>query len=174
MAQGAASPMRLARTSFGSVGLSTPLDARRSTVDCYDLSVVDSPAAHIVSMLPRLLVSSPSPFLASAAGRWSRFWQTSAAFLPQTILRPAALSLTIPGLIADIWDSVLRAVPKKKVSHMKRRHRQMAGKALKDVKSLSTCPACGQFKRAHVLCSHCVSGVYSWTRPEGFIWRNGR
>ncbi|KAL3459963.1 hypothetical protein BJX64DRAFT_264050 [Aspergillus heterothallicus] len=74
-------------------------------------------------------------------------------------LRPAAFALGIPAILADIWDSVLRAVPKKKTSHMKKRHRQMAGKALKDVKNLNTCPACGQIKRSHVLCQHCVGEI---------------
>lgn len=70
-----------------------------------------------------------------------------------------AISLNIPGLFADIWEGVLRAVPKKKTSHMKRRHRQLAGKALKDVKSINSCPACGQPKRAHHLCPSCVEGT---------------
>ncbi|EHA17722.1 hypothetical protein ASPNIDRAFT_138144, partial [Aspergillus niger ATCC 1015] len=74
-------------------------------------------------------------------------------------LKPAAISLNIPGIMEGLWDSVLRAVPKKKTSHMKKRHRQMAGKALKDVKSLSTCSGCGQVKRSHVLCPHCVESV---------------
>ncbi|CAI7592844.1 unnamed protein product [Penicillium pancosmium] len=65
------------------------------------------------------------------------------------------ISITIPPLLADLWESVLRAVPKKKTSHMKKRHRQMAGKALKDVQSLNKCPGCGQVKRAHLLCPHC-------------------
>lgn len=78
-----------------------------------------------------------------------------------TILKPVAISLSLPALLWDIWESVLRAVPKKKTSHMKKRHRQMAGKALKDVKSLNTCPGCGQIKRAHVLCPNCVKGMYS-------------
>ena len=69
------------------------------------------------------------------------------------------ISITIPPLLADLWESVLRAVPKKKTSHMKKRHRQMAGKALKDVQSLNKCPGCGQIKRAHVLCPHCVKGT---------------
>ncbi|OJJ38580.1 hypothetical protein ASPWEDRAFT_105493 [Aspergillus wentii DTO 134E9] len=102
----------------------------------------------------RVFSSWESP--SSAVGRWSRFFQNSAMLSPN-LLRPAALSLNIPGLLSDIWDSVLRAVPKKKTSHMKKRHRQMAGKALKDVKNLSTCSGCGQVKRAHVLCPHCVS-----------------
>ncbi|RDW76214.1 mitochondrial 54S ribosomal protein bL32m [Aspergillus mulundensis] len=79
-------------------------------------------------------------------------------FLSAT-LRPAAFSLNVPGILSDIWESVLRAVPKKKTSHMKKRHRQMAGKALKDVKNLNTCPACGQIKRSHVLCHHCVESI---------------
>ncbi|KAJ6150781.1 54S ribosomal protein L32 [Penicillium chermesinum] len=63
-----------------------------------------------------------------------------------------SISITFPSSVADVWESVLRAVPKKKTSHMKKRHRQMAGKALKDVQSLNKCPGCGQIKRAHLLC----------------------
>lgn len=78
-----------------------------------------------------------------------------------SLFRPVAISLTLPGIFSDIWDSVLRAVPKKKTSHMKKRHRQMAGKALKDVKNLSNCPGCGEVKRSHVLCPNCVKGMYA-------------
>jgi ribosomal protein L32 len=67
-------------------------------------------------------------------------------------------TLPMTSLISDIWESILRAVPKKKTSYMKKRHRQMAGKALKDVKNLSTCPSCGSMKRSHVLCQNCVKG----------------
>ncbi|KAB8075057.1 WD domain protein [Aspergillus leporis] len=91
----------------------------------------------------------------SVGRRWHRVLQTSPGCF-HTLLKPAALSLNVPGLLSDVWDSVLRAVPKKKTSHMKKRHRQMAGKALKDVKNLNTCSGCGQLKRAHVLCPHCV------------------
>ena len=70
------------------------------------------------------------------------------------------IAITVPPLLADLWESVLRAVPKKKTSHMKKRHRQMAGKALKDVQSLNKCPGCGQIKRAHLLCPHCVRGMF--------------
>ncbi|CAI7582653.1 unnamed protein product [Penicillium glandicola] len=91
-----------------------------------------------------------------------------ARFLPITpiatrFLQPVSISLNIPSLLSDLWDSVLRAVPKKKTSHMKKRHRQMAGKALKDVKSLNRCPGCGQIKRAHLLCPTCVKDIKeSW------------
>ncbi len=41
---------------------------------------------------------------------------------------------------------------------MKKRHRQMAGKAMKDVTALNRCSACGHVKRAHLLCPYCVKG----------------
>jgi large subunit ribosomal protein L32 len=74
---------------------------------------------------------------------------------------PSAIQLNVPGWIEGIWESILRAVPKKKTSHMKKRHRQMAGKGLKDVESLNKCSACGHIKRAHLLCPFCVKGKRS-------------
>ncbi|KAI1389046.1 uncharacterized protein F4822DRAFT_404802 [Hypoxylon trugodes] len=68
---------------------------------------------------------------------------------------PTAIS-SIPSTLGDIWEGILRAVPKKKTSHMKKRHRQMAGKALKDVTALNKCPACGGIKKMHTLCSSCM------------------
>lgn len=76
---------------------------------------------------------------------------------PLTI--PLAAFAGISDLLRDIWDGLLKAVPKKKTSHMKKRHRQMAGKALKDVTHLSKCSACGRLKRSHVLCPYCVEGT---------------
>ncbi|KAK5112170.1 hypothetical protein LTR85_011603 [Meristemomyces frigidus] len=76
-------------------------------------------------------------------------------------LLPAAL-IPIPSLFGELWDGLLRAVPKKKTSHMKKRHRQMAGKALKDVTALNKCSACGRAKRAHVLCPYCVQSIKRW------------
>ena len=69
---------------------------------------------------------------------------------------PAAIASTVSSLLADLWDSVLRAVPKKKTSHSKKRHRQMAGKALKDAININRCPVCGEPKRTHLLCPTCV------------------
>jgi ribosomal protein L32 len=43
---------------------------------------------------------------------------------------------------------------------MKKRHRQYAGKALKDVTALNKCSACGNVKRAHLLCPYCVQGTF--------------
>lgn len=89
-----------------------------------------------------------------------------AAFRPmtqmtRTLFLPALAFPVLPRLptLDSIWESILRAVPKKKTSHMKKRHRQMAGKALKDVTALNKCPACGNTKRAHLLCPHCVASM---------------
>jgi ribosomal protein L32 len=76
-------------------------------------------------------------------------------------LLPAAL-IPIPSLLSDLWNGILNAVPKKKTSHMKKRHRQMAaGKHLRDVTALNKCSACGRAKRAHVLCPYCVQSKSS-------------
>ncbi|KAK3114987.1 hypothetical protein LTR53_006116 [Teratosphaeriaceae sp. CCFEE 6253] len=79
----------------------------------------------------------------------------------RTSLLPAVL-IPIPSILSDLWDGLLNAVPKKKTSHMKKRHRQMAGKALKDVTALNKCSACGRAKRAHVLCPYCVNSIRRW------------
>jgi large subunit ribosomal protein L32 len=85
--------------------------------------------------------------------------QLALPLLPSLSLSiPAAIQLKIPTLLGDLWESVLRAVPKKKTSYMKKRSRFMAGKALKDVTALNRCSACGHVKRAHVLCPYCVKG----------------
>ncbi len=88
--------------------------------------------------------------------------QLSVPFLPMFSLAIPGIRLSLPSLpslLGDIWESILRAVPKKKTSHMKKRHRQMAGKALKDVTALCKCPACGRLKRMHYLCPFCMKGL---------------
>ncbi|KAE8843532.1 hypothetical protein HRS9122_04635 [Pyrenophora teres f. teres] len=70
-------------------------------------------------------------------------------------------SLSLPSLpsIADIWDGILNAVPKKKTSYRKKRQRFMAGKGLKDITALNTCSGCGRVKRMHILCPYCVDAI---------------
>jgi large subunit ribosomal protein L32 len=113
------------------------------------------------TLLPRL--SSPTIL---ASSRWATFYtrHATAQLFPTLSIALPGLSLNIPALLDDIWDSVLRAVPKKKTSHSKKRSRQMAGKALKDVNSLCKCPACGQLKRTHRICAHCLAEMKN-------IWR---
>ncbi|KAF7558782.1 hypothetical protein G7046_g5370 [Stylonectria norvegica] len=88
--------------------------------------------------------------------RWAlSFQQFTQKLFPTLSLAIPGLSLNIPTL-DDIWESVLRAVPKNKVSHSRKRMRQMTGKALKDVNHLCKCPGCGEVKRTHRLCTHCL------------------
>ncbi|WEW55640.1 Ski complex subunit Rec14 [Emydomyces testavorans] len=79
---------------------------------------------------------------------------------------PHAIIFSLPSILSELWESILRAVPKKKTPYTAKRHRQMAGKALKDVKSVTNCPGCGQPKRAHLLCPTCVSEVKRHWREE--------
>ncbi|KAF1975948.1 hypothetical protein BU23DRAFT_551960 [Bimuria novae-zelandiae CBS 107.79] len=73
------------------------------------------------------------------------------------------IPLSLPSLpsLADIWEGVLKAVPKKKTSYMKKRTRFMAGKGLKELTNLNKCSACGRVKRAHFLCPYCVDAIKS-------------
>ncbi|KAL8808075.1 MAG: hypothetical protein Q9182_000353 [Xanthomendoza sp. 2 TL-2023] len=92
---------------------------------------------------------------------------------------------TLPPFLSDLWESLLRAVPKKKTSHRKKRQRFLAGKALQDVTSLNKCSACGNVKRAHLLCPYCVQGkALQYFLPEKLanqvvteihdMWNTGR
>ncbi|KAK5190812.1 Ski complex subunit Rec14 [Exophiala xenobiotica] len=108
--------------------------------------------------------SLSSLFLRRTATRFSTALQSwsSRPLLSASIAIPA-IAINIPGLVADIWEGILKAVPKKKTSHRKKRQRQLAGKALKDVKAVVECPGCGRPKKAHTLCPYCVSEIYeSW------------
>lgn len=55
----------------------------------------------------------------------------------------------------------LLAVPKKKVTHQKKRQRLYAPgkKQLKFIHHLNTCPSCGHYKRANCLCMHCFQQI---------------
>ncbi|KAL8751825.1 MAG: hypothetical protein Q9199_006162 [Rusavskia elegans] len=87
----------------------------------------------------------------------------SFGILPSISLRLGVL----PSFLSDLWDSLLRAVPKKKTSHRKKRQRFLAGKALKDVTSLNKCSACGNVKRAHLLCPYCVQEIHDMWKTRG-------
>ncbi|KAI0484388.1 hypothetical protein GGR56DRAFT_668964 [Xylariaceae sp. FL0804] len=109
------------------------------------------------TLLPRLFPGAfISPFRGTAIA-YPRFH--AKPLLPSipslAVAIPAAVA-GIPAILRDIWEGVLRAVPKSKTSHMKKRHRQMAGKALKDVTSLNKCPVCGGTKKMHTLCPSCM------------------
>lgn len=114
-------------------------------------------AAISATLLPRMFL--PTAF---SAPRWATYYTQMFAprILPSLSIALPSITLGIPALLGDIWESVLRAAPKKKPSHSRRRHKQMAGKALKDVNNLCKCPGCGQPKRTHRLCQDCHAGKY--------------
>ncbi|KAI4147424.1 MAG: hypothetical protein LQ341_001804 [Variospora aurantia] len=89
----------------------------------------------------------------------SLYLQHASIPIPISLFNTLALRLiALPSFLPDIWESILRAVPKKKTSHRKKRQRFLAGKALKDVTNLNRCSACGTVKRSHLLCPYCVQG----------------
>ncbi|KAH6695158.1 ribosomal L32p family protein [Plectosphaerella plurivora] len=119
------------------------------------------------SILPRL----SAPTLLRSSRTWSLFSrQVSFPLWPSLSFAYPAVHLNIPAWLGDIWEGILKAVPKKKTTHSKMRSRQMAGKALQDVLSICKCPGCGQPKRRHVVCPHCASDIKRmWQRenPSG-------
>lgn len=115
------------------------------------------------------MLPSVTPSRIFPVTRWQLLSQNPSVYW-QALFPSITISLNVPEFLSDIWESILRAAPKKKTSHMKKRHRQMAGKALKDVKNLRTCPGCGQMKRSHVLCPYCVQGMYFAVIRHGKGW----
>ncbi|KAK4120912.1 hypothetical protein N657DRAFT_636296 [Parathielavia appendiculata] len=119
-----------------------------------------------ISSLPRLL--PPTVFSTTRIQLYVR--QLPLPLFPSLSLAvPVGLQLglpSLPSILQGIWESILKAVPKKKTSHMKKRHRQMAGKAIKDVNSLCKCPACGEIKRMHYLCPHCAARLREMMNRE--------
>ena len=110
----------------------------------------------------------PAGTLSTSTAPFSIRLRTSPLFLQQLIRPilytpiavPAVIRIGVPSVLAEIWESILRAVPKKKTSHRKKRQRFLAGKGLKDVTALNKCSACGNVKRAHLLCPFCVNGQF--------------
>ena len=122
------------------------------------------PSAFDLHPTPHLHVAMAAVFAPAAAAAPSRFMTVLRSFFPATSAAVAASPIAIglislPQLFPGLFESVLRAVPKKKTSHSKKRMRQLAGKALKDVDALNRCSACGNIKRAHLLCAHCVRNI---------------
>ena len=126
-------------------------------VSC-NLAIMSGAIPHAIA-LRRPLISQFHFRPSSISSTISKLLYTSKAPLIRTsLLYAATLSFSIPSILAELWESVLRAVPKKKTSYQKKRSRLLAGKGLKDVEALNKCSACGNIKRAHLLCPFCVGG----------------
>lgn len=97
--------------------------------------------------------------------------------LIRSVLSPSVFRWPAFGLPASVtigislewpwsWSGLLRAAPKQRTSHQKKRQRQLAGNnQQKPLRNLNRCPACGHVKRAHTLCMNCVQGIRR-------VWRN--
>ena len=110
---------------------------------------------------PSLLATASSSGTSSITRPGFFIQQFIRPILSSPIAIPISVRIGIPAILSGLWESVLRAVPKKKTSHMKKRSRFLAGKALNDVTALNKCSACGTVKRAHLLCPFCVNGMSS-------------
>lgn len=99
--------------------------------------------------------SSTSLMHASAGVAVSVGTGGGASALPLSPHPPLSLAGILAGAITDtmdwLWDGILRAVPKKKVPHGRKR-RRMTGKYLKPALHIIECKTCGRWKRAHTYC----------------------
>ena len=92
--------------------------------------------------------------------------QPIAPLLPSFRFAIPSITTLIP-IITGIWDSILRAVPKKKTTHSQKRKRQLVGKGLKDKTNITRCEACGDLKLLHTLCGSCVKSIQKdWRNRE--------
>ena len=91
-------------------------------------------------------------------------WSSTPPFTPALSCAPAltsgsALAESAEGSssswsLGSLWDGILLAVPKKKVSHSRKSMRS-ANKGLKDRVDLVHCSACGKPKLHHHICAYC-------------------
>ncbi|KAK8134420.1 hypothetical protein PG984_006432 [Apiospora sp. TS-2023a] len=116
-------------------------------------------ASAVSSLLPRMTSTTFASSFRSAVLFSQQTRQSPYPTWPSLAIAIPAAIQSIPGILGDIWEGILKAVPKKKTSHMKKRHRQMAGKALKDVNNLNKCPVCGHTKKMHTLCPQCMGKI---------------
>ncbi|RKP27294.1 hypothetical protein SYNPS1DRAFT_12904 [Syncephalis pseudoplumigaleata] len=60
--------------------------------------------------------------------------------------------------LRELWESILRAVPKKKTSHSKKRMRS-SNKGLKNRTDIVACPGCGRDRMMGHVCRHCLRDI---------------
>ncbi|SPO27829.1 related to MRPL32 - mitochondrial ribosomal protein of the large subunit [Ustilago trichophora] len=104
-------------------------------------STFSTPSSSTSSSITPALALSPSTAAAAAAGAS----ESSTTTCP-----------TLGETLAGWWDGLLKAVPKKKVSHS-RKSMRAANKGLKDRVDLVHCSGCGKPKAQHHLCGFCYA-----------------
>ncbi|TKY89486.1 hypothetical protein EX895_002017 [Sporisorium graminicola] len=104
--------------------------------------------------LPALL--SPSTASTSSHSSWSHFTPALATASPQSATSTSAAAASEPSGwgLGSLWDGILLAVPKKKVSHS-RKSMRAANKGLKDRVDMVHCSGCGKPKLHHHICAYC-------------------
>ncbi|KAJ8655173.1 ribosomal protein L32 [Lichtheimia ornata] len=80
--------------------------------------------------------------------------------LPSLTQSPAFGAIAVSSTFKlPIWlEPFLWAAPKKKTSHSKKRMRA-SNKGLQNKENVTACPACGNYKLLHHLCSHCYGNI---------------
>ncbi|KAJ2364209.1 hypothetical protein H4S02_004540 [Coemansia sp. RSA 2611] len=92
-----------------------------------------------------------------AAFSWVGIAVNSAARRVQTPVA-AAIGVNLGLLGGLLGEIILRAVPKQRTSHSKKRKR-MATKGLKNRQDISPCRGCGRPKLTAHVCLHCYSDI---------------
>ncbi|CUS21021.1 LAQU0S02e03950g1_1 [Lachancea quebecensis] len=102
----------------------------------------------------------------SSLPSWSLAWQLAPAptVLPRLLrelLEREGEPQLLPNNASPAKEGIFLAVPKKKVSHQKKRQKLYGPgrKQLQMIHHLNRCPSCGHFKRANTLCMHCVGEI---------------
>ncbi len=85
-------------------------------------------------------------------------WTGSSSLTPALagLSTPTAASEPSESGLAGLWNGILLAVPKKKVSHS-RKSMRAANKGLKDRVDLVHCSACGKPKLQQHICAYCYN-----------------
>ncbi|CAN6651657.1 large ribosomal subunit protein bL32m [Trichomonascus vanleenenianus] len=103
--------------------------------------------------------------MASLRIAWSQGTGALSGLIPRVGLPSISITLRLPALFQD--SGIVLAVPKKKTSHQKKRQRQLSPRnKINPLNNLNRCPACGNFKRAHTLCMHCVNEIKGLWKKE--------
>ncbi|PVV02422.1 hypothetical protein BB560_003130 [Smittium megazygosporum] len=115
------------------------------------------------SICSRSIQSSSSAIVRLETRILQRFQGNSFAFFNKNGFIPRRM---IFGLnLSEIFEAILRAVPKKKTTHSKKRMRA-AGKGLKDRKDIVRCPACGHAKLTGHVCMNCYKAIRERLRKD--------